>query len=78
MKFRKINLSITGCEGRMGQQIIKTARSDKNFKIVSLTENNAVSNNVIKASTTSSKIIAVLPLSSSDNIDQLTASATKT
>ena len=36
--MKKINLAITGCLGRMGQQIIKSARVDKNFKIVALTE----------------------------------------
>ena len=35
----KINLTITGCLGRMGQQLIKTAKKDKRFKINSLTEN---------------------------------------
>ena len=39
MKTRKINLSITGCLGRMGQQLIKSAAKDKRFKINSLTEN---------------------------------------
>ena len=39
MKTRKINLTITGCLGRMGQQLIKSARKDKRFKISSLTEN---------------------------------------
>jgi len=37
--MKKINLAITGCMGRMGQQIIKSAKSNKNFKIVALTEN---------------------------------------
>tara|TARA_B100000700_G_scaffold54785_1_gene58617 strand:- start:113 stop:889 length:777 start_codon:yes stop_codon:yes gene_type:complete len=37
--MKKINLAITGCLGRMGQQIIKSTRVDKNFKIVALTEN---------------------------------------
>ena len=37
--MRKINLSITGCLGRMGQQIIKSSKIDKNFKLVSITEN---------------------------------------
>ena len=37
--MKKINLAIPGCLGRMGQQIIKSARKDKNFRIVSLTEN---------------------------------------
>ena len=39
MKTKKINLSITGCLGRMGQQLIKSASKDKRFKINSLTEN---------------------------------------
>ena len=32
--------------GRMGQQFIKSAKSDKNFKIVSLTENRIVSKKI--------------------------------
>ena len=40
--MKKINLAITGCMGRMGQQIIKSARSDKNFKVVALTENRVI------------------------------------
>ena len=39
MKSRKINLSITGCLGRMGQQLIMSAIKDNRFKVVSLTEN---------------------------------------
>ena len=35
----KISLTITGCLGRMGQQLIKSAKKDKRFKINSLTEN---------------------------------------
>ena len=37
--MKKINLAITGCMGRMGKQIITSAKSDNNFKIVALTEN---------------------------------------
>ena len=37
--MKKINLGITGCLGRMGQQIIKSSRSNKRFKLVTLTEN---------------------------------------
>ena len=44
--MKKINLAITGCMGRMGQQIIKSARSDKNFKIVTLTENRIINKKV--------------------------------
>jgi len=39
---KKINLTITGCLGRMGQQIIKSSKLDKGFKIVSLTESKIV------------------------------------
>ena len=37
--MKKINLSITGCMGRMGQQLIKSSKLNNNFKLVSLTEN---------------------------------------
>ena len=37
--YMKINLTITGCMGRMGQQLIKSSNKNKNFKLVSLTEN---------------------------------------
>ena len=36
--MKKINLAITGCLGRMGQQLIKSSKSNNNFKIVALTE----------------------------------------
>ena len=36
--MKKINLCITGCLGRMGQQLIKSTKLDKNFNLVSLTE----------------------------------------
>ena len=39
MKIKKINLTITGCLGRMGRQLIKSANKDSKFKINSLTEN---------------------------------------
>jgi len=44
--MKKINLAITGCMGRMGQQIIKSAKTDKNFKIVTLTENRIINKKV--------------------------------
>ena len=37
--MKKINLAITGCLGRMGKQLIKSSKSNKNFKLVALTEN---------------------------------------
>ena len=44
--MKKINLAITGCMGRMGQQIIKSARSDKSFKLVTLTENRIINKKI--------------------------------
>ena len=40
--MKKINLGITGCLGRMGQQLIKSSKKNKNFKLVTLTENRLV------------------------------------
>jgi len=37
--MKTINLAISGCLGRMGQQLIKSSKSNKNFKLVTLTEN---------------------------------------
>ena len=43
--MKKINLAITGCMGRMGQQFIKS-KSDKNFKLVALTENRIINKKI--------------------------------
>ena len=45
--MKKINLAITGCMGRMGQQIIKSAKSDKNFKLVAFTENRIINKKIL-------------------------------
>ena len=37
-----INLAITGCMGRMGQQLIKSSKKNRNFKLVTLTENRLI------------------------------------
>ena len=42
----KINLAITGCMGRMGQQLIKSAIKDKSTKLVALTENRFISKKI--------------------------------
>ena len=44
--MKKIKLSITGCLGRMGQQLIKSARLSKGFKIVSVTESRTVNKKI--------------------------------
>ncbi len=44
--MKKINVAITGCLGRMGQQLIKSTMSMKNFKLVSVTENKIIKKKV--------------------------------
>ena len=44
--MKKINLAVTGCMGRMGQQIIKSLKTDKNFKLTSLTENKKINKKI--------------------------------
>jgi 4-hydroxy-tetrahydrodipicolinate reductase len=44
--MKKINLTVTGCLGRMGQQIIKSSKKNKNFKLVSLTENKIINKKI--------------------------------
>ena len=44
--MKKINLSITGCMGRMGQQLIRSTKNNKNFKLVSLTENKIINKKI--------------------------------
>ena len=44
--MKKINLAITGCLGRMGQQIIKSVSHNKSFKLVTLTENKPVNKKI--------------------------------
>ena len=40
--MKKINLSITGCLGIMGKQLIKSTKRTLDFKIVSITENRKI------------------------------------
>jgi len=42
----KINLAITGFKGRMGQQLIKSSKMNKNFKLVALTENKVINKKI--------------------------------
>ena len=44
--MKKINLAITGCMGRMGQQLIKSSKLDKNFRLVALTENRIINKKI--------------------------------
>ena len=44
--MKKIRLLVTGCMGRMGQQIIKSVKKDKNFKLTALTENRKINKKI--------------------------------
>ena len=44
--MKKINLAISGCMGRMGQQLIKSSKKNRNFKLVSLTENRIINKKI--------------------------------
>ena len=44
--MRKINLAISGCMGKMGQQLIMSSKKDKNFKLTTLTENKIVNKKI--------------------------------
>ena len=46
MKSKIINLTITGCLGRMGLQLIKSIKLDNNFKLISLTENTKINKKI--------------------------------
>ena len=44
--MKRINLSISGCMGRMGQQLIKSSKKNRIFKLVSLTESRAINKKI--------------------------------
>ncbi len=44
--MKKINLAITGCLGRMGQNLIKSVKSNNNFNLVALTENRKINKKI--------------------------------
>jgi len=44
--MKKINLAISGCLGRMGQQLIKSSKNNKNFRLAALTENKVISKKI--------------------------------
>ena len=45
--MKKINIAVTGCLGRMGQQIIRSSKNLKNFKLVAITENKIINKKVL-------------------------------
>jgi len=45
--MKKINLAISGGLGRMGQQLIKSSKNNKNFRLTALTESKAISKKIV-------------------------------
>ena len=44
--MKKINLGISGCMGRMGQELIKSSKKNKSFNLVTLTENRLINKKI--------------------------------
>ena len=44
--MKKINLGISGCLGRMGKQLIKSSKANRNFKLITLTENKLINKKI--------------------------------
>ena len=44
--MKNLKISITGCLGRMGQQLIKSCKKDNNLKLVSITENKFINKKI--------------------------------
>jgi len=44
--MKKIKLAISGCMGRMGQQLIESSRKDKKFQLTVLTENKMINKKI--------------------------------
>ncbi len=44
--MKRINLGISGCMGRMGQQLIKSSKKNKSFNLVTLTENRLINKRI--------------------------------
>ena len=45
--MKKTNITITGCMGRMGQQLIKASKKNKKFELKSLTENRLIFKKIV-------------------------------
>ena len=44
--MKKINIAISGCLGRMGQQLIKSTKKDEKFKLVAITESKMINKRI--------------------------------
>ena len=66
--MKKINLAVTGCLGRMGSQIIKSARADKRFKLVTITENKKTDKKIAELVSSISYYFSVEPGENAKNL----------
>ena len=68
--MKKIKLLVTGCMGRMGQQIITSVKKDKNFQLTALTENRIINKKIngVKVELNNEKLFK--------NVDLITVSYT--
>ena len=74
--MKKINLSISGCMGRMGQQLITSSKKNKNFKLISLTENNVINKKILGIKPTTNSIEAFKKTNVIINCKTITGTAT--
>ena len=44
--MNKLKIAVTGCLGRMGKQIIKSAKNDKNFRLIAITESKVINKKI--------------------------------
>ena len=44
--MKKINLGVSGCMGRMGQQLIRSSKKNKSFNLKTLTENRRINRKI--------------------------------
>ena len=44
--MKKINLGVSGCMGRMGQQLIRSSKKNKSFNLKTLTENRSINRKI--------------------------------
>ena len=44
--MNKLKIAVTGCLGRMGKQIIKSAKNDKSFRLIAITESKVINKKI--------------------------------
>ena len=44
--MKKLKIAVTGCLGKMGKQIIKSSKNDKNFRVATITESKVINKKI--------------------------------